>query len=228
MDGQEQPVEISGQVKWFDPAKGFGFVLDAAGGPDVLLHANVLRNFGQSTVAEGTLIRVLATPTARGLQASQVLEVQSPATSTAPIADLIGRDLAQVDALPFQPARVKWFDRAKGFGFANLFGHSGDVFLHVEVLRHGGFADLVAGEAIAIKVVDGRRGPMAARVASWDRAAEEQPAEDEPGPDAAAESTAPKAAGPVSMPVIGLRPVAGPEVETAPQREMQPCLAASG
>jgi len=47
------------------------------------------------------------------------------------------------------------------------------VFLHVEVLRHSGFSDLAVGEAIALRVVDGRRGLMAAQVMSWERAAQE-------------------------------------------------------
>lgn len=38
---------IKGHVKWFDPTKGFGFIVPEDGGKDVLLHANVLRNFGQ-------------------------------------------------------------------------------------------------------------------------------------------------------------------------------------
>ena len=45
---ETEVVEIDGQVKWFDPNKGFGFVVPGNGGGDVLLHANVLRNFGQS------------------------------------------------------------------------------------------------------------------------------------------------------------------------------------
>ena len=66
------------------------------------------------------------------------------------------------------PPRVKWFDKAKGFGFANVFGQSDDVFVHVEVLRRFGLADLQAGEAVAMKVVDGPRGKLAAEVRSWD------------------------------------------------------------
>ncbi len=34
---------------------------------------------------------------------------------------------------------MKWFDKAKGFGFANVFGQKADVFLHIEVLRAFGF-----------------------------------------------------------------------------------------
>lgn len=45
---------VHGKVKWFDPAKGFGFIVGEEGGADILLHANVLRNYGQSTVADGT------------------------------------------------------------------------------------------------------------------------------------------------------------------------------
>ena len=48
----ERPVK--GRVKWFDPGKGFGFVVSNEGGADILLHANVLRNFGQSSVADGS------------------------------------------------------------------------------------------------------------------------------------------------------------------------------
>ena len=57
---------VHGVVKWFDPAKGFGFILSDAGGPDILIHANVLRNYGQSSVADGSEIEVHVQHTARG------------------------------------------------------------------------------------------------------------------------------------------------------------------
>ena len=44
---------LDGVVKWFDPLKGFGFVVAETGGADILLHVNVLRSFGQSSVADG-------------------------------------------------------------------------------------------------------------------------------------------------------------------------------
>ena len=159
----EGPATVHGRVKWFDVGKGFGFILDDAGGPDILLHANVLRNFGQGSVAEDARIAVLAQSTARGIQAVEVVSIEPP-EGVAMEGDVV--DLAP-DA-EFVPARVKWFDKAKGFGFANVFGHSADVFVHVEVLRRCGLADLQPGEAVAIKVVDGPRGKMAAEVRSWD------------------------------------------------------------
>ena len=69
-----------------------------------------------------------------------------------------------------EPARVKWFDKGKGFGFANVFGRPEDVFLHIEVLRQSGLADLQPGEALAMRVIDGKRGRMAAEVMAWEMA----------------------------------------------------------
>ncbi len=162
---------LNGRVKWFDPAKGFGFVISEEGGPDILLHANVLRNFGQSSVADGSVIQLRAQKTDRGMQATEVVEITPPeGPSATPLADLAEIDPEELAAASLQPARVKWFDKGKGFGFANVFGSSDDVFVHIEVLRRSGLADLLPGEAIGIKVLDGKRGKMAAEVLVWESA----------------------------------------------------------
>lgn len=160
---------VDGQVKWFDPAKGFGFVVSDSGGPDILLHANVLRNFGQGSVVDGSLISIIAQDTLRGMQAIEVLKITPPApTEAAPLKDLEGITPEQIAQRPIEPARVKWFDKAKGFGFANVFGSLEDVFVHVEVLRRSGLADLQSGEAVGLRLVDGERGRMAVEVVSWE------------------------------------------------------------
>jgi CspA family cold shock protein len=159
---------VRGRVKWFDGTRGFGFIIADDGGPDILLHANVLRNFGQGSVAEHSGIVVKAHETPRGLQANEVLDITPPDTEEeAARTSSVAIPDAPADA-PFLAARVKWFDKAKGFGFANVFGHDEDVFVHVEVLRRFGLADLQAGEAVVMKVVDGPRGKLAAEVRSWD------------------------------------------------------------
>lgn len=165
--------QVTGLVKWFDPTKGYGFVLNDEGGSDILLHGNVLRNFGRSSVADHSRITVLVQPTARGLQAVEVLDILPPESDgTPPIADLDAEVIEHLDSLPLRPARVKWFDKVKGFGFANIFGLADDIFIHVEVLRHSGFSDLAIGEAIGIRVIEGPRGLMAAQIVSWGEAAE--------------------------------------------------------
>lgn len=160
---------VQGQVKWFDPGKGFGFVVSDEGGPDILLHVNVLRNFGQSSVADGARIEVVTHRTERGVQAVEVVSITPPDREDTPVlTDFVDIDPEALNGKPLEPARVKWFDKGKGFGFANVFGRPEDVFLHIEVLRQSGLADLQPGEALAMRVIDGKRGRMAAEVQAWE------------------------------------------------------------
>lgn len=172
-DAEEADAEIDGRIKWFDPARGFGFIISDDAPADILLRAEVLLDFGQSSVADNCRIRARVHETARGLQATEILRIEPPpkgepaeGAGEHPEDQLAPEDIA---ALPLEPARVKWFDKGKGFGFANAFGRSEDVFLHVEVLRESGLADLTTGEAIALRAVLGRRGRLAVQILSWDK-----------------------------------------------------------
>ena len=102
------------------------------------------------------------------MQATVVLSIAPPETTSASSANFENVDDAEVAQLPLEAARVKWFDTAKGIGFANIWGSSEDVFVHVEILLRSGLAVLQAGEAMAIRVISGKRGKMAAEVCSWE------------------------------------------------------------
>jgi len=162
---------VAGHVKWFDPVKGFGFVVAESGGPDILLHANVLRNFGQSSVADGAYIEIAVQETERGVQATDVLVIEPPKpTDGSALADFEDIDPELIRNAPMEPARVKWFDKGKGFGFANVFSRPEDVFIHIEVLRRSGLADLQPGEAVSLRVIEGQRGRMATEILAWEAA----------------------------------------------------------
>lgn len=162
---------LYGTVKWFDPAKGFGFIVADGEETDILLHANVLRNFGQSSIADGAGISVAIQRTRKGVQATEIISIDPPeASDSSPLDDVEGLTLSDLHAMPLVPARIKWFDKIKGFGFANAFGDRADIFIHVEVLRRSGLADLLPGEAVALRVMDGERGRMAVMVSAWEAA----------------------------------------------------------
>lgn len=170
-DAANATARVHGTVKWFDPTKGFGFVVSDLGGSDILLHANVLRNFGQSSVSDGSKIDIMVQETQRGVQATEVLEIEGPdRDGPVPLEDLLDLDPELLAASELLAARVKWFDKAKGFGFANVFGDPQDVFIHIEVLRQSGLADVQPGEAICIKSIEGKRGRMAISIESWESA----------------------------------------------------------
>ncbi len=166
----------SGSIKWFDGNKGFGFIADDEGGNDILLHANVLRNYGHSSIVEGTRITVTVAESQRGLQATEILELDIPEIDPQEIlrgVPDLGIDFDSIDpSQPLTPARVKWFDKVKGFGFVNVFQHNDDVFVHMEVLRAYGMSELVQGEAVCVRTAQGPRGQMAVEVRAWDFAAQ--------------------------------------------------------
>jgi len=168
-EDQNNMRQVAGRVKWFDPGKGFGFVVADEGGPDILLHVNVLRNFGQNSVADDARIDVVTHHTERGVQAIEIIRISPPEredhAGLRDLAEMPDEDLADI---PLEPGRVKWFDKVKGFGFANVFGKPEDVFLHIEVLRLSGLSDVQPGEALALRVIDGQRGRMAAQVFPWE------------------------------------------------------------
>lgn len=165
---------LHGQVKWFDPGKGFGFVVADSGGSDILLHANVLRNFGQSSVTDGARVEVVVLDTPRGRQAVEVKRIDPPLADYVEGPEGVIDDAGLRAAGPLSAARVKWFDKAKGFGFANAFGRAEDIFIHIEVLRRSGLADLQPGEAVCLRITEGKRGLMAAVVTSWELALREE------------------------------------------------------
>ncbi len=166
----------TGTVKWFDATKGFGFVVDDDGGQDILLHANVLRNYGHSSVTEGTKIEIMVVASDRGQQATEIVHMEQSVSE--PDAALRGLEEAGIDLSTLSehseliPARVKWFDKVKGFGFLNVFESTEDIFVHAEVLRGYGFSEFQQGEAVSIRTATGPRGKLAIEIRSWDFAAE--------------------------------------------------------
>ena len=164
---------VEGEVKWFDPNRGFGFIVSQTGGPDILLHANVLRNFGQNSVAEGTGIVVRVQNTDRGVQALEVVTLTPRRDTVCENGQEDDTPAVDYSHLPLVPGRVKWFDKVKGFGFLNVHGKPGDVFVHMDVLRRSGFADLQPGEAVSARLGDSDRGTLALEVLSWDAAVQD-------------------------------------------------------
>src|SRR5271167_5023102 len=62
-------VAVSGKVKWFDDAKGFGFVASDDGGKDVFIHISVLNQSGIPHLAEGQHVNMRVVDTPKGREA---------------------------------------------------------------------------------------------------------------------------------------------------------------
>jgi CspA family cold shock protein len=64
----------TGTVKWFNDAKGFGFIT-REGGPDVFVHFRAINGNGHRTLAEGQKVQFRVTQGPKGLQAEDVTPV---------------------------------------------------------------------------------------------------------------------------------------------------------
>jgi len=62
-------VAVTGRVKWFDDAKGFGFVASEDGGKDVFVHISILGPAGISHLAEGQQVNMRVVDTPKGREA---------------------------------------------------------------------------------------------------------------------------------------------------------------
>jgi len=62
----------AGTVKWFNDAKGFGFITPAEGGEDLFAHFSAIQGNGFKTLKEGQQVTFDVTTGQKGLQASNI------------------------------------------------------------------------------------------------------------------------------------------------------------
>lgn len=163
-------IEISGRVKWFDGGKGYGFIIPDDGGPDVLLHVTTLRKDGYQSACEGAHVVCEAVRRAKGLQVLKIISMDA-LTAAHPVEWRAPRTHVQVaTAGAFEIVVVKWFNRARGFGFLTRGEGTQDIFIHMETLRHFGIAELRPGDSLLARFGDGPKGLMAAEVRTFNAA----------------------------------------------------------
>lgn len=170
-DTAESGEQVSGRVKWFDIVKGYGFVTPTDGGGDILVHYNLLGPLGRKSLPEGASIRVLARQGARGRQASAILDLDL-STAVGPDPDRAQeRNSNRVDPLDFleqagdfEPVQVRWFNRAKGYGFLLRADGVTQVFVHMETVRRAGLENLLPGDDLLARIFDGPKGALAAKL----------------------------------------------------------------
>lgn len=171
-DGAEALTRVTGTVKWFDATRGFGFVVSDDVEGDILVHFSVLREHDRRSLPEGAIVDCLVAAQERGLQARKVLAIDLSHALVPELQRGEGEPQDRVNpaallnaAGPFEPVRVKWFNRLRGYGFlVRDEDESEDIFVHMETVRRGGLNDLVPDQPLRARIAVGKKGPLAVEV----------------------------------------------------------------
>lgn len=67
----------TGTVKWFNDAKGFGFISPADGGDDIFVHFSSVQGDGFKSLMEGQKVEFESTRGPKGMQATKVLPAKT-------------------------------------------------------------------------------------------------------------------------------------------------------
>jgi len=151
---------VTAEVKWYNPNKGFGFVQPTDGGGDAFLHASVLGQAGYQELGEGDKLTCDIAPGPRG---PQVVVIHTVERSEQPRAGWGGGGRGGDPEGPVEivEGTVKFFDAGKGFGFVTPDGGGKDVFVSARILTKIGLGALETDQRVRVTTRQGPKGPMA-------------------------------------------------------------------
>jgi CspA family cold shock protein len=159
-----------GQVKFFNPAKGFGFIARDDGGEDVFVHISAVEQAGLQGLASGQPLGF--TLVERNGKVSAIdLKIEGepmPVEEFAPRRDDRGgerpggaRGRRQLTG-ERTSGTVKFFNTTKGFGFIARDDGQADAFVHISAVQRAGMAGLEEGDRVAFDIEVDDRGKFAA------------------------------------------------------------------
>jgi CspA family cold shock protein len=149
--------EGKGVVKFFNPQKGFGFIVRDDGGEDVFVHISAVEQAGLTDLADGQPLEFTLVDRGGRISATNLRIDGEPMAveraERAPQRQLTGEKATGV---------VKFFNAMKGFGFIQRDDGQPDAFVHISAVERAGMPTLNEGDKLEFEIEVDRRGKYAA------------------------------------------------------------------
>jgi len=149
--------EGKGIVKFFNPQKGFGFIVRDDGGEDVFVHISAVEQAGLTDLADGQPLEFTLVDRGGRISATNLrIEGEPMAVERAergPQRQLTGEKAS---------GTVKFFNAMKGFGFIQRDDGQPDAFVHISAVERAGIPTLNEGDRLEFELEVDRRGKTAA------------------------------------------------------------------
>lgn len=174
---QDNIERVQADVKWYNPEKGYGFLIREDHPGDIMIHFSTLDLVGCPYVKEGDQITCDISQGKSGLQVIRVIDVKFGSPETRSLATFFKTRAPLCDPKELEEisGKVKWYSSTKGYGF--IFPDSGgsEIFFHSTVLHVTGFRFLEPGTQVLAKVTRSERGPEARSILVLHQNPEEEP-----------------------------------------------------
>ncbi len=149
--------EGKGIVKFFNPQKGFGFIVRDDGGEDVFVHISAVEQAGLTDLADGQPLEFTLVDRGGRISATNLrIDGEPMAVERAergPQRQLTGEKAS---------GTVKFFNAMKGFGFIQRDDGQPDAFVHISAVERAGIPTLNEGDRLEFELEVDRRGKTAA------------------------------------------------------------------
>jgi CspA family cold shock protein len=150
-------------VKWYNPVKGYGFLIHDKTLEDIMIHFSSLETVKCPYIKEGDRIVCDIGNGKRGLQVLRVIEVKYGSPEPRSLSSFLGPDSTLFDPESLEEIKgiLKWYNPEKGYGFVLPDDGGREIFLHSSVIRKAGYKSLHPGLRVLVKISQSERGPEA-------------------------------------------------------------------
>jgi CspA family cold shock protein len=156
--------EGKGVVKFFNPQKGFGFIVRDDGGEDVFVHISAVEQAGLTDLADGQPLEFTLVDRGGRISATDIKIEGEPMEIVRTPREEGGGDRGPQRQLTGEKAQgtVKFFNAMKGFGFISRDDGQPDAFVHISAVERAGLPSLNEGDRLEFDIEVDRRGKFAA------------------------------------------------------------------